>query len=48
VEAFAIGGAATVENIVLRCRVHNGYEARMLFGTGRVRESRSLWPLFSR
>jgi hypothetical protein len=29
---YAVGGAATVENIELRCRRHNGYEARVYFG----------------
>jgi hypothetical protein len=48
VEAFALGGAATVENISVRCRAHNGYEARVLFGTGMVREHRSLWPVACR
>jgi hypothetical protein len=32
---FAIGGGTTVENVQLRCRVHNGYEAEMFFGPGR-------------
>lgn len=29
---FADGGAATLENIQLRCRAHNGYEAELYFG----------------
>ena len=33
-EPHALGGAATVRNIQLRCRSHNGYEARVCFGTG--------------
>ena len=28
---FAVGGAATVENIELRCRAHNAYEATLFF-----------------
>jgi hypothetical protein len=31
-------GAATVENIELRCRAHNAYEARLFFGPDVVRE----------
>lgn len=29
---FAVGGEATVDNIQLRCRAHNVYEAEMFFG----------------
>ena len=29
---YAMGGPATTENIQLRCRAHNGYEADMCFG----------------
>jgi hypothetical protein len=29
---YAMGGSATAENIQLRCRTHNGYEAEMCFG----------------
>lgn len=29
---FALGGLATVENIELRCRAHNAYEATLFFG----------------
>jgi hypothetical protein len=43
---YAVGGEATVENIQLRCRRHNDYEARAFFGlsqpdggAGWVRES---------
>lgn len=32
VRPFADGGAATVDNIQLRCRAHNGHEARQYFG----------------
>ena len=41
VEPFAQGGPATVDNIQLRCKAHNLYEASLFFGEGadRVRES---------
>jgi hypothetical protein len=44
VRPYAAGGEATVENIQLRCRRHNGYEARVFFDRGEsagggVRES---------
>jgi hypothetical protein len=29
---YAVGGGPTVENVELRCRRHNGYEARVYFG----------------
>lgn len=32
VEPYAAGGTATVENIELRCRAHNRYEAVLFFG----------------
>jgi hypothetical protein len=32
VQAYATGGPATSENIQLRCRAHNQYEADLLFG----------------
>ena len=35
---FADGGAATVENIELRCRAHNAYEAELFFGVEVSRE----------
>ena len=31
-KAYAQGGEATVENISLRCRAHNAYEAELVFG----------------
>jgi len=42
---YAMGGEATVENISLRCRAHNKYEAELVFGpwTGRS-EKRELAP----
>jgi len=33
---FALGGAPTADNIQLRCRAHNGYEARVDFGERKV------------
>ncbi len=36
VRPYAVGGAASAENIQLRCRRHNDYEARVYFGTGQV------------
>jgi hypothetical protein len=41
-EPYALGGEATAENIALRCRAHNVYEAELIFGKydpGRVRET---------
>ena len=35
VEPHAVGGKATIANIQLRCRAHNGYEADVFFGTAR-------------
>jgi hypothetical protein len=32
IQPFALGGPATVENIALRCRRHNQYEAELVFG----------------
>ena len=39
IEPYAAGGAATVENVQLRCRAHNQHEARLVFGADVVRES---------
>jgi hypothetical protein len=33
VEPYAVGGAATVANIQLRCRAHNAYEAMLFYGS---------------
>jgi len=38
VRPYAAGGEATVGNIQLRCRRHNGYEARTFFDKGRDAE----------
>ena len=40
---FAAGGTATVDNIQLRCRAHNAYEADLFFGCDRVRERQPSW-----
>jgi hypothetical protein len=32
---YSAGGPPTVDNITLRCRAHNGYEAELFFGPGR-------------
>jgi hypothetical protein len=34
---YAAGGKPTVENIQLRCRAHNGYEADLFYGPGKRR-----------
>jgi hypothetical protein len=47
IEAYARHGPATVENISLRCRRHNQYEAELIFGprgASIVREGTSLSP----
>lgn len=36
VKPYAVGGEATVENVQLRCRRHNAYEARLYFGEVRA------------
>ncbi|HEY8148314.1 MAG TPA: HNH endonuclease [Vicinamibacteria bacterium] len=44
---YAQGGLATIENISLRCRRHNQYEAELVFGphgTSEVREAQGFWP----
>jgi hypothetical protein len=45
VEPFAEGGLATVENIQLRCKAHNLYEASLVFGDRAdcVKESAAVW-----
>jgi hypothetical protein len=40
---FADGGQSTVENLVLHCKSHNGYEADRWFGPMMVREAREEW-----
>jgi hypothetical protein len=34
---YGVGGLATIENIELRCRAHNGYEADRFYGPGKRR-----------
>ena len=43
VEPYAAGGETTAANIQLRCHAHNAYKARLFFGDGIVRESRTAW-----
>ena len=43
VEPYAAGGAATSDNIQLRCRAHNQYEARLFFADHFVRERQEVW-----
>ncbi|HET7695578.1 MAG TPA: HNH endonuclease signature motif containing protein [Vicinamibacterales bacterium] len=38
VEPFALGGPTTIDNLQLRCRAHNAYEAEMEFGAFVLRE----------
>ena len=45
VEPYAAGGAATVDNIQIRCRAHNQYEAEVFFGASVVRERPEVWDL---
>jgi hypothetical protein len=44
-EPFAFGGPSTSENIELRCRGHNAYEAALAFGDfpDAMRETRNRW-----
>ena len=44
VEPDAAGGPATTENIELRCRAHNAYQARLFFTPEVVREKQPSWP----
>jgi hypothetical protein len=41
---YAVGGKATVANIQLRCRAHNGYEADVFFRTARKNLEADGWP----
>jgi len=48
VAPYAAGGEPTADNIQLRCRAHNGYEAELYFGprhTGLLREARASYHL---
>ena len=44
VQAYARGGPATVENISLRCRRHNQYEAELVFGARAIHPGRPTQP----
>jgi len=44
VPAYARGGPATVENISLRCRRHNQYEAELFFGARAIHPGRPTQP----
>jgi len=47
IKPYALGGTATLDNISLRCRRHNQYEAELVFGphgVSEVREEGGLWP----
>ena len=48
VAPYAAGGPATPDNIQLRCRAHNQYEARLFFGDALVRERPEMWSACSR
>jgi len=41
VQPFSAGGASEEDNIELRCRVHNGYEARLFYGRSFRKEERA-------
>jgi hypothetical protein len=43
VQPYSAGGAATTENIQLRCRAHNEYEASLFFGADVVRDARAMY-----
>jgi hypothetical protein len=40
---YAAGGQTTTENVELRCRAHNAYEAEQYFGPLLMREARASW-----
>jgi hypothetical protein len=40
---FAAGGAADAQNIELRCRAHNNFEAQLFFGAALVSEHAERW-----
>ncbi len=45
---FAVGGATTTENLPVRCRAHNGYEADTWFGSPGAPIVRETGPVFLR
>jgi hypothetical protein len=48
IHPYALGGLATVENISLRCRRHNQYEAELVFGPRGSSEAREVDRLHQR
>ncbi len=44
VKPYEVGGVATVDNIQLRCRAHNDYEARVYFDRGEGDDRRAAPP----
>jgi HNH endonuclease len=40
VQAFALGGATTLDNLTLRCRAHNALAAEQEFGVAHVARAR--------
>ena len=40
---FAAGGVADTQNIELRCRAHNNFEAQLFFGAAMVKERVERW-----
>src|SRR4029453_18556986 len=50
VQPYADGGRTSVDNIQLRCRAHNQYEAKLWFGSdsGEIRESRPRYAVNAR
>ncbi len=45
-QPHAAGGAATADNISLRCRAHNGYEASLFFGVDGADTVREAWAQY--
>ena len=45
---FAAGGGTTVDNLELRCRTHNAYEAELFFGPFLARESHERYSITTR
>ena len=43
-QPYAAGGKASIDNIELRCRAHNTYEAQLFFTCDVVRERQPAWP----
>jgi hypothetical protein len=45
---YAAGGQTCADNLELRCRAHNQYEAELYFGPMMVRETRATWAVGTR